>query len=235
MHSINVKGFNDGLYIKKFCYSPFSIIDTGVHHVVGSAFLQHNFISIFPFFPPLLPIILSYVYKIFGIKFFVGKVFLIGCNLSSVFLLYNLSRKLFPFSVAFLASFMFSVSFAMMISSAALNSEPLLILLVLESFHFLIEFRTLSMIRLAFLGVLIGLCAMTRMDIAGFYFLLACIFLISQPRIQNFWKIFIVCFFTILVIIPWSISNFCYMRLFNESVRGNDKFNWASCWLNFNE
>ncbi len=121
--------------------------------------------------PPLYPIVLAGVYRLFGPSHAAGRILQIALGVTIVFLAYLVARKLFSDGAGLAAAAFAAVSPALVYLSALLMTENLAIVLLLLMLLLLareIVSKEIVLPRLALGGLLGGLSCLTRPDSALF-------------------------------------------------------------------
>jgi 4-amino-4-deoxy-L-arabinose transferase-like glycosyltransferase len=159
------------------------------------------------FFPPLYPMFLAFIYKVFGRDFALVQIFQALLDSFAALLLFIIGKRLFPVKAAYLGAILYAIYPWSLECARAFLTEALLIPIIAVIFYFIqktIDDRRLRYA--AFAGFAIGLAYETRMLTAVLLPICILWMLISHRRfaLKNI-AILLLSFF--LVIVPWTIRN----------------------------
>ena len=154
---------------------------------------------------PLYPYFLGFLYTVFGVNYYIPRIF--GCLFGalSVFFIYHLGRRLFNTRVGIVSALMASFTWTLIYYDGELLITSLALLMSLASvYYFVVVFEKPSPRRYLFLGMVFGLGALVRTNYQpiilavmiflffyyrrfkyGLLFLLGAVIIISPVTLRN--------------------------------------------------
>lgn len=203
--------FFNPLSIPKGDFCTYDIIASNIVNGRGFSIDGINPVSL----PPLHPIFLSLIYKIFGHNYFIAQLFLSLSFAITCIIIYLLGRDVFNAKTGFIAAMFISFYPPLFGLSRLILTESLLMLFLYTSIFLLLFFLRINKPRLLFLSsILLGAAILTRPQI--FYFPVAIIvflfWLFPLKKAISFTLLFT--FGILLCLAPWAIHNYIVFKDF---------------------
>ena len=170
--------------------------------------------------PPLSTEIL----KMFGPDTVHLRLFSLICNILTLFIIYNLSKKIYNKKTLFFSFFLYVFSFYSILSSLIITDEPLLIFLFTLCFFFYLKYeKTKSRLSYILSGIVLGLILLTKYTGILVFIILSLYKLITSRNllktIINLSPIFIIALiiFSIFPIMDYNLFLFTLNNLFRST------------------
>jgi 4-amino-4-deoxy-L-arabinose transferase-like glycosyltransferase len=166
---------------------------------------------------PLLPLVISFIYMIFGRVEFLVRVFISFFDSFIAVLMYYFGRRLYMEKAGILAALVYAFSPFAIGECLQISTEVLFTLLILLfTYYFHLWQSNMSYKRLFLLGLFLALASLTRPTSLYLFIFVACYLGFLYQKDKDVLKkiaVFILSF--VLIMSPWVIRNY---RLFNRFV-----------------
>jgi len=146
-------------------FNVISDFDEGIYSL-AARFISQGYLPYQDFtfvHPPLFPLTLASIYKIFGYNFFYGKYLSVVLSVASIALIYLVGRKMHHTGTGLAAAALFAVSTEMVYFGRRCVQESMGIFLILVAIYFAFDFiNNGKNNRLFFCGLFLGLTLATK-------------------------------------------------------------------------
>lgn len=191
------------------------------------------------FRPPAWPFALAAVYRVFGRSPFAGRVFLVVLNAIAACLVFLIALEVYlKGTLAIIAGAAWALWPASIYepgtSSSNLYPENLLVpLLLLALLALVLAFRRVSLLLLAVSGILLGLCILTRVNLAVIVPLVVLWVFCAWPDLSrkaafSYCVILVVAF--ILTLLPWMFRNYRTLGVFTIATQSDPLYLGNNAW-----
>jgi len=190
--------------------------------IIRNVFSKHHFRGVArydkptSFWMPVYPIFLSFLWGIMGQELFAMRLALILLDVGTAIVITLLAVRLFNIKVGALSGFIYALYPYFIYYSVAFMTEPLFILLLAVSLYCYFCFFDEATPQLALcLGIVSGLCFLTRSSVFFLYPILFLILLFRKKYLRRYYAFLaIIPVAFLLTILPWAWRNYSVHKAF---------------------